>query len=237
MLEESLRYPLNSDDRVATLLIGGLLLVLSVLILPAFVVQGYLVRVLRSAAGGETEAPSFTGWGGLFVDGLKFLVINLVVGLVIAIPFVGVSAVVFGGATAVGDAGGGTGAALTLVGVLLFAVATLFAIVVAYFLPAMFANFAVEGRLGAAFDLSTVKSIAFTTDYLVAVLLAVVLGGVINAIGSLFVLVLVGVPILFYGQVVTYYLFGRAYAEGRVASGLSPAVGASRTTTDRSGGV
>ncbi|QLG26761.1 DUF4013 domain-containing protein [Halorarum halophilum] len=242
MIEESLRYPLNSDDRVATHLIGGLLLVLSILVLPAFVVQGYLVRVLRSAAGGETEAPSFTGWGGLFVDGLKFLLVNLVVGLVIAIPFVVVSVVVFGGAAAIGDAGGETSvAALSLVGILLFAVATLFAVVVSYFLPAMFTNFAVEGRLGAAFDLSTVKSIAFTTDYLVAVLLAVVLGGVINSIGSLFAIVLVGIPILFYGQVVTYYLFGRAYAEGRSAAGLPPATVVSTPpstrTTDRSGRV
>ena len=239
MLEDALRYPLENDDRVSTLLIGGVLLVLSVLILPAFVLQGYLVRVLHSAAAGEAEAPSFTDWGSLFVDGLKLLVINLVVGLVIAVPFVVVSVVVFGGAAFLRDGASGAGAAVGLVGVLLFTLAGLFAIVVSYFMPAMFTNFAVEGRLGAAFDLSTVRSVAFTTDYLVTVLLAVVVGGVISAVGGPLALVLVGVPVLFYGQVVTYYLFGRGYAEGRTAAGLPPAAGSSTTvtTTDRSGRV
>ena len=242
VLEASLRYPLNSDDRVATLIIGGLLIVLSLLVLPAFVVQGYLVRVLRSSANGGTAAPSFTDWGGLFVDGLKVFVINLVVGLVVAVPFVVVSVAFFGGVAVVGDAATGTqGAALGVVGLLLFAAAGLLALVLAYFVPAMLANFAVEGRLGAAFDLSTVTSVAFTTDYLVAVLLGVVLGGVINAVAGLFAILLVGIPFLFYGQVVTYYLFGRAYAEGRAASGLPPVAGtpdpSARRTTERSGGV
>lgn len=235
MLEAALRYPLKSDDRVATLIIGGLLLVLSVLVLPVFVLQGYLVRVLDSSARGETEAPSFTDWGGLFVDGLKLTVVNVVVGVVVAVPFLAVTALFTGGLFAVGDSAGGV-TALGAVGALVFVLLSVFALVVSYFLPAMFANFAVEGRLGAAFDLRTVRSVAFTTDYLVAVLLAVVLGSVINTVAAPFALLLVGIPMLFYGQVVTYYLFGRAYAEGRRAAGLSGfRDGAS--TSARSGGV
>ncbi|WP_313695649.1 DUF4013 domain-containing protein [Halorarum halobium] len=238
MLEESLRYPLESDDSIATLLIGALLTVLSILIIPAFIVQGYLVRVLRSSVAGETEAPSFTDWGDLFVDGLKLFLINLVFGIIVAIPFVIVTVVFLGGAFAAGDAGGGSGAAaLGLLSLLLFAVVGLLALVLAYFLPAMFANFAVEGRLGAAFDLSTVRAVAFTSEYFVAVLLGVVAGAVLNSVGGTLAFILVGLPILFYGQVVTYYLFGRGYAEGRTASGLSPAPGSTATTTDRSGGV
>ncbi|QLG62575.1 DUF4013 domain-containing protein [Halorarum salinum] len=219
MLGDALRYPIESDDRVATLVIGGLLLVLGVLVLPAFVVQGYLVRVLDSSARGESEAPSFTDWGGLFVDGLKLTVVGLVVGIVIAVPFVLVTALLTGGLVAVGDSGGNV-AALGVVVALVYVLLSVLALVVAYFLPAMFTNFAVEGRLGAAFDLSTVTSVALTTDYLVAVLLAVVLGSVVNAVAAPFAVLLVGIPLLFYGQVVTYYLFGRAYAEGRRAAGL-----------------
>ena len=105
MLEDALRYPLNSEDRVATLIIGGLLLVFSFLLIPAFILQGYLLRVLGSAAAGDEAAPSFTDWGGLLVDGLKLLVVSLVYGLVIAIPFIIASVVIGLGGLTGSDAG------------------------------------------------------------------------------------------------------------------------------------
>lgn len=220
MLEDALRYPLNSDDRVATLLIGGALILLSPLVLPAFVMQGYLLRVLRSAAAGEDAAPSFTDWGGLFVDGLKLLVVGLAYGLVIAVPFV-IAAAVVGVGSGLGSAVGGDAAApaVGIVGILLFLLATLLSILIAYLLPAAMTNFAVEGRMGAAFDVDTVSSAAFSTDYLVGVVLGVVLGGAINAVAGPLVFLLVGLPLLFYGQVVTSYCFARGFAEATAADG------------------
>ncbi|UIO98694.1 DUF4013 domain-containing protein [Halobaculum sp. CBA1158] len=210
MLEDALRYPLDSDDRLATLVIGGLLLVFSFLILPAFVLQGYLLRVLRSSANGDAAAPSFTDWGDLLVDGLKLLVVSVIYGVGITIPFVVGAAVIGLGGLTGSDAGL---AAFGILGVLVLLVASLVAIVVGYVLPAAITNFALEGSIGAAFDLAAIREAAFSSRYLVGVLLGVVLGGVINTVASPLAFLLVGIPLLFYGQVVTYYCFGRGFAE------------------------
>jgi len=232
MLEDAIRYPLNSDDRLATLVIGGALFLLSFLILPIFVVQGYLVRVLRSTVEGDDAAPSFTDWGELFVDGLKLVAVSLVYGIAVSIPFV-VAAVVVGlGGLTGSDAGF---AAFGIVGVLLFLLATLVAILVSYLLPAAITNFAVEGRMGAAFDLGTIREAAFSGKYLIGVLLGVVLNGIIGTVAGPFAVVLIGFPMLFYGQVVSYYCFARGFAEstggGRTADPATTRVDRSETDT------
>ncbi|WP_435146928.1 DUF4013 domain-containing protein [Halobaculum sp. P14] len=223
MFEDAVKFPLESEDRVSTLIIGGVLTLLSVLIIPAFIVQGYLIRVLRAAATGEEAAPSFTDWGDLFVDGLKLLVINLVYGIAIMVPFVLVGVVGIGGAAFTEGFGGV--AALSAVTVLLFALVALVALVISYVIPAALTNFALDGSLSAAFDVDTIKQVALTGDYFVGVLLGVVLGGVIGTIASPLVFLLVGIPLLFYGQVVTYYCFGRGFADARGGAGAGAAGG------------
>ncbi|QZX99433.1 DUF4013 domain-containing protein [Halobaculum rubrum] len=215
MLEDALGYPLRTDDRVATLIVGGALIVASVFVLPAFVLQGYLVRVLRSAATGERAAPSFIDWGELFVDGLKLVVVQAAYSLVISVPTVGaVVLFVVGGATG-SEAGV---AAFGTVSLLLLLVATLLSILVAYVLPAAMTNFALAGELSAAFDVEAVREAALSGRYLVGVLFGVVLGGVISAVVSPVALILIGIPALFYGQVVAYYCFGRGFAEATDAT-------------------
>lgn len=216
MLDDALGYPLRTDDRVATLLVGGALILASVFVLPAFVLQGYLLRVLRSAATGERAAPSFTDWGELFVDGLKLVVVQAAYGLVISIPVVAaVVSLIFGGATG-SDAGI---AAFGAVSLLLLLFATLLSIAVAYVLPAAMTNFALVGELGAAFDVEALREAALSGRYLVGVLFGVVLASVINSVASPFALILVGIPALFYGQVVAYYCFGRGFAEATGSDG------------------
>ncbi|MFC7071377.1 DUF4013 domain-containing protein [Halobaculum lipolyticum] len=231
MLEDAIRYPLNNDDRLATLIIGGLLVIPGVfLILPIFILQGYLVRVLGSAAAGEESAPSFTDWGGLFVDGLKLLVVQIVYGLVLLVPFGALFFVVVGGSALVtGDAGV---AALGVVGFLVLGLFVLASLVVSYVVPAALTNMAVEGTLGAAFDVGAIRTAALSADYLVGVLLGVVLAAVIGSIASPLTALLVGIPLLFYAQVVSYYCFGRGFAEATGAGGVGGSRTADPTATD-----
>ncbi|GAA0258853.1 DUF4013 domain-containing protein [Halobaculum roseum] len=214
MLEDALGYPLRTDDRVATLVIGGALIVASVFVLPAFVLQGYLLRVLRSAATDERAAPSFTDWGELFVDGLKLVVVQAAYGLVVSIPIVAAVVALFIGGVTGSVTGSDAGvAAFGAVGLLLVLAATLLSILVAYVMPAAMTNFALAGELGAAFDVEALREAALSGRYLVGVLFGVVLGAVINSVAGPFALILIGIPALFYGQVVTYYCFGRGFAE------------------------
>jgi hypothetical protein len=213
MLGDALSFPRQSDDWLPTLLIGGVLSILGFLIVPIFIVQGYYVRVLRAVARGDDTVPSFTDWGDLIVDGVKLFVIILVYGLLLVVPVLVILTVAGVGGYA---AGGGVGAALAggvaIIGGL---VVLALALVVAYITPAAAANFAVEGRFGAAFDFSTVFGAAFTSDYAMAWLLALVVGIVGGLVGGALTFLIVGIFVLFYVQVSTFYLFGRGFAEGR----------------------
>lgn len=77
MFGEALRFPIAGDSALKNLLIGGVLGLLGFLLVPAFFVQGYLVRVLRVAVDGGDEPPVFDEWGDLLVDGLKLFVVTL----------------------------------------------------------------------------------------------------------------------------------------------------------------
>ena len=204
MLGDALEFPRNADDWLQTVLIGGILSALQFLVVPVFVVQGYSVRVLRNAATGTERPPSFTDWGDLIVDGLKLIVVELVYAFVVLLPILVVVAV--SGAAFVGGRGGLLAGLVGVVGVL---VAVVLALVAAYVLPAALANFAVEDSMAAAFDLSTVLAIAFTGDYAVAWVVAVVVGLVGGLVGGALTALVVGVFVLFYVQVVVFYLFGR----------------------------
>lgn len=217
MLGESLGYPKAGDEWLKTVLIGGVLWLIGAFIFVTLLpVQGYFVRVLRSAANDEREPPEFDEWGDLFVDGIKMLVVNLVyVGvpmllILFASVFVGV------GLLAIGVEGGGAGVAtgLGLLGALLAIVLVLVFVLAIYFLPAALANFAYEDDLGAAFDLGTIRRAAFTSDYFVALLLAFVVGVTLGLIATVLTFLLVGIFMLFYVQVSIYYLIGRGYAKG-----------------------
>jgi hypothetical protein len=226
MLSDALSFPRRGDDWLSTLLVGGILTLLGFLILPVFVVQGYLVRVLDRAARRERTPPSFTEWGTLFVDGLKVLVVNLVYGLpvfVLGVVVFGAAVIIVPGEPMVVDSvepGGAppvpqsTGSGGLLVFVALVALVALLGLVVSYLLPAALANFAREDRLGAAFAFRTVLAGAFTRDYAVAWLLAMIVGLVGGLVGSALSVVVVGLFVLFYVQVVFYYLVGRGFAAG-----------------------
>lgn len=49
------RYPTESDDWIVTVLIGGIAMLLSILVVPWFVVSGYLVRDLRAGMENAEE--------------------------------------------------------------------------------------------------------------------------------------------------------------------------------------
>lgn len=219
MLSDALSYPLDGDSWIRTVLIGGLLSLLTVFVIPIFFLQGYYVRVLRGVTNDDPNPPEFRDWGDLLVDGLKLFAVNLVVGLV-AFLALGVVAVIFGAGSLLsaggaggdpGAAAGGVFAAFGVVGFLLFIA---FALVLGYVAPGMFANFAREDSIAAAFDVSTIVAGVTTIEYLTAWVLAIVVGLVLGTIASLLSVVIVGVFVLFYVQVVTYYLFGRGFADG-----------------------
>jgi len=218
MFEDALRYPWNGDDKLETLLIGGVLVLLGVFLIPILFVYGYLIRVIRqTAVGNLAEPPVFSDWGDLLVDGVVgfvitfvyFLVPTIVVSIGAVLFFVPVSVVGSGA----GDTGGGIIAAgSVLIALTIVALSLLLTVAAAYLLPAAVAAFARTGRFGAAFSASTLRPIVkdreYATAWVVAVaiaLLAQILSGAVSATGIGVVLV----PFIsFYGYVSGAYAIG-----------------------------
>lgn len=216
MISESMTYLQNSDEALKTVLIGGLLSIFSFLLVPAFVVSGYLVRVLQRTMNGDDEAPTFEEWEGLLVDGVKAFVIAFVYGLVPAV----VGFVLVGGgivAAFSGDTGSVIGGTSIFVGVILSMILGLAAW---YVIPAATANFAETGHLSAGFDIEALRPVLLSRTYATGWLLAlgvIILGGVVVGMLNVIPLLgtLVGIFVGFYAAVAAYYIIGHTWGELR----------------------
>ena len=222
MFEDALRFPWHGERKAETLLIGGVLTLLSVLFLPGLFVYGYLVRVVRRTAAGEDDAPPrFGEWGERLVDGLLAFVISTLYFLVPAIVVAG-GALLFLVPVTVAGGGADTGAGLlALAGGVLALVTVVLSLVLvlaaSYLVPAAVAAYARTGRFGSAFSPAILRPIAtdgrYATGWVVAVIvgfLAQVVASVVSATGIGLVLV----PfVLFYGYVAAAYAIGLGVAE------------------------
>ena len=223
MFEDALRFPWNGDRKLETLLIGGVLLLLSPLLVPVLFVYGYLVRVIRRTDVGDTdEPPVFSEWGELLVDGVVGFIISLVYFL-IPTAVITIGAVLFFipvgiAGSSVGDAGGGIIAAGgAVIALFVVALSVLLSIAAMYLVPAAVAAFARTGRFGAAVSPSVLRpmltSRRYATGWAVAVaitLLAQILGGAVSATG---IGVLLVPLVTFYGNVAGAYAIGRGVSD------------------------
>lgn len=211
MLEDGLSYPARGDW-IGRIAIGGLLLIFSVLLLPLFLVMGYLINVLKTTVNGDSEPPAFEAWGDLFVKGIVGTVISFVYSIVPFLIFGGIAVVFTGLGGLVGGDGGGI---LAGIGFLTFLLAIPVVFLVYYMVPAALTNYAIEGKLGAAFEFGTLKPVLLSGEYLVAVLaplVVAVLLWIVTGILSITIIGVVLVPFLqFYGQVAVFRMFGSAF--------------------------
>lgn len=221
MLEEALSYPRDDDDLVRPFLIGsGLILAASVLFVTIIPLYGYLLQVLEDGRTGARGLPEFDDWETLIMDGLKVFVVNLIYTGIPSILLSVVGGFVFflfvvGGFAVSGPGNGSGGGAVFLVLLLvagLFLLVSLVILLVAgLMLPAALARMQVHDSLGAALDVREVFATAKNGDYLVAVVLAIVVGFGFSLVGGLFAIVLVGFPIILYGMMVVFHLYGQGY--------------------------
>ncbi|OYR48984.1 DUF4013 domain-containing protein [Halorubrum sp. Eb13] len=232
MLEDGLSYPIRGDW-VGRIVIGGVLGFLSVLVVPAFIIVGYLVRVLEKTIGGDEVPPEFTGWGDLLMKGLIGTIITIAYTVIPVVVYAVVVGVVSGAGGAIG---GDTGALVGVVGLLLTLAFIPVLFLVYYAVPAALSAYAARGELGAAFDADLLKPALFSTEYLVAVLMPIVVAVVVWIATAVLAVTVVGlllVPFVqFYGQVAVFRMFGSAFAtvNDRIESG--PAGGAASAVGD-----
>ncbi|QSG03833.1 DUF4013 domain-containing protein [Natranaeroarchaeum sulfidigenes] len=208
---EILNYPRTGDETARTIILGGLLVLLSVLVVPTILLVGYLLRVLRSSAADEPDPPVLDEWWELFVDGLRGTVVSVVYGL---IPLIGV-VIAVGGVITIGADFGALGALGVLIGGLLWIGLT---IAVIYALPAALANVAEEGTIGSGFDWKTLRpalrSEAYASAWLIGLLVVLAGGAIASLLSAVPVLGTIGSAfVVFYALVVAYHVVGRAWGD------------------------
>lgn len=216
MISESIRYLRTSDDWVKTVLVGGILTLLGVLVVPTIFVAGYLVRVLRGTMHGDDTPPRFDDWAALVGDGVRAFAIALVYAVVPA----ALVALTAAGAAVVAGPGPRSGLVVglvTLVGSLLALVVSLAA---AYVLPAALANYAEHGTLRAGFAAGDLRPVLTSGTYATAWVtgFVIVLGaGVVTTILSVIPILgtVAGVFVTFYAITAAYYVIGHAWGEVR----------------------
>lgn len=227
MISAALEFPRQNDDWLRNVLIGGAMLVLSVLVIPTVFVYGYLARVLRASSTGVSEAPDFDDWEGLFVEGLQLLGVVLAY-LVVPLVLTVVVAAFVGALTMNLESGGGGPSVLGAVAFLALVVLWLS---VVYVLPAAMTNASREQSFGAAFDFGVLRTAALSTDYVVALVLAVVVSLVLGAIAGVLTILVVGIFVSFYVQVVSFYLVGRGFGNAVGTRSDDPAVATAEADT------
>jgi len=217
MFEDGMSYPARGDW-IGRIAIGGLLAAFSLLIIPAFLLVGYLIRVLKTTVGGAEEPPAFDEWGDMFIKGIVGTAIGIIYSVIPFVVFGVVGFVLFGIIGVAGGAGDGGGivAGFGLMALLLLSllfIPVLFAVY--YMVPAALTNYAIEDSLGAAFDVSTIKPILLSSEYLIATLMPLVVAVLLWVATMILSITFVGlllVPFLqFYGQVTVFRMFGTAF--------------------------
>ncbi|NGM69739.1 DUF4013 domain-containing protein [Natronolimnobius sp. AArcel1] len=212
MLEDGLSYPVRGEW-VGRTIIGSVLGFLSFLLIPVVFLMGYFVRVLETTVAGANEPPAFEDWGELFIKGISAILIGLVYSLVPAILYVILVSVLLGTGGALGG-DGGVLAGLGFMSMLTFIPLMMF---ISYIVPAALTNYARTGDISAAFDIGVIKSVAFSVDYLVAMLLPIVVGVVVWVAAFVLAVTIIGllfVPVLyFYMYVAIFRMFGSAFAK------------------------
>lgn len=223
-LETALRYPWNDGESGTTLVAGGILTLLGPLLVPAFLVLGYTLRVVESELADAEEPPRFEDWGALLVDGVKAVVVLVAYLLVPMVVAAFVLAAIAGAAGFRFRSGLLTLTNAAAVGGIFLVVALLLAgllLLVTYLAPAALVHLARTRRIGAAFAFDDVRELASADPYGSAWLLAVAVFAA-NAV-ALLILNAASVGVILSGFLSFYAFVAMAhlYADGARVAGFA----------------
>ena len=209
---ESFGYVFRDEKWLTKVLIGGIVSAIPVAGLAAI---GYVLRTLRNVATGDVRPlPDWGEFGDHFVKGLMVFT----AGLIYAIPVILLAAIA---AIVAAVAGVGSDQA-TLAGVLLIgglaALAGVYTLVLALWLPAATASYSLSGEFGDLFAFARIWALIARnpSSYIVALLVAWLAALVASAVGG----ILCGIGTLFTGfwaGLVYAYTLGRHVRANREA--------------------
>jgi len=157
-----------------------ILLIISCIIFPLF--MGYTMRIYR----GVNPAPALDDWGGMFIDGIKLLV----VGVIYAIPVIILEFVLMGSATIamLSSANGGTytnpGAIMGLLVAIFFGatIIVIVAIIIGLITATATVRFARTNSFGEAFNFGAIFAHIGKIGWMIYIIALIMLGIIIGII-------------------------------------------------------
>ncbi len=223
-VNKSFRYVMDDKQWLSKLLIGVLMSILAFLIVPALILQGYLVKVIRHVMGGNWDSlPEWYDWGKLLKDGFFVTVAQFIYTLpFIILMFLGMAAT--GGVASLSDGSDVAALATTGGGLILFCLIILFAVAFLFLTPAILIQYAIKDEFPACFRLGEVADIIrnHMADILIAFLVTVVAGIVLSLLFGILAIIpclgwiaaaLIGLAVGPYITFVTGHLYGQIAAK------------------------
>lgn len=197
MLIDEFEYPTRGEP-VETTLIGGLLLMGSILVLPAVYLFGYYIDIFRTTQQGRDEPPEFStdDIGERLKDGLAAVIISSVHSIIIIAPLLGVYLSVFGVPST------DTQSSLSgfiIAGVVVAFITTLYLSVVT---PASYGLYAKTGSIFKSLSPLNIIDLLVNKLYVITVILSFMIG-----IGMLMITLVLGLIPIFGGLVSVFIQF------------------------------
>jgi hypothetical protein len=210
---KSLTYAFDDDRWVVKLLIGALLMLFSFLIVPAFFVQGYLVKIVRNMMDGvENPLPEWDDWGKLFMDGLYLIIAGIVYTAPIWLIMCCAGLLFLPAGFTEGDISEMMAITGSIGFMLLLCLAMIVGVIISLLYPALTIQYAKEDNLAACFRFSEV--IGMTRDNLGDVIIALlVLFGVGLVLGLLGIIPIIGWIIAIFASIYTTVVSGHLFGQ------------------------
>jgi hypothetical protein len=205
IISDSIKYPTSNWGKV---LILGVIMIASFLIVPIFLLIGYLFRIIKATLAGLDELPEFDEIGEMFVDGLKVFV----VGIVYSIPVIIISLILSALTGSSSSATLSLNPAMIWAFVLVYIIYIIVAVIVGLIEVIAIANMAYyDGDLGAAFSFSEILDRIATIGwgkYIITYIVIALVSFIGFLIGILTLFILVGFILLPLVIAPFIYMFG-----------------------------
>lgn len=211
-VNKAFRFVFNDTQWISKLLIAIVMSLLSFLIIPALVLQGYVVKLIRQVMGGQdNELPEWMDYGKMLRDGFFVTVGELIWVLPFMVLFFIVAAVTGGLSNAAENSSGIVSAAAAGSGLLLACLVILMIVVFLFLTPALLIQYAREDEFAALFRFGEIFDIIRENlaDILIAFLVSVVATLAIGAVSAVLLLI----PILGWAAIVLLALASGPYIQ------------------------
>jgi len=213
-------YAFDDPDWLKKIGIAGLIMIIP--IIGWLAVAGWALEVTRRIIRHEPQLlPEWNNFGDFLMKGLMMWII----GLVYALPIILLSLCIQVGLALVlkNSGSGGATSAMTILSICVSIFSVVYGLLMAFVVPAAYANYVVKGQLGAAFRFGEVFGLVRSapTAYLM-VLLGSIVAGFIGSLGA--IACVIGMLFTYaYAMLIQAHLWGQAYNVARPSSAPIPA--------------